>query len=109
LDYLRRTALCGRVDEDLDLVVLFEPGEPPASCTAAPPFTPGAKVRPDNPLFVKQKRPEVEPPRGISRDLHARAQAHLALFDYIEEYYNGHRRHSTLGYMTPVEFEASLN
>jgi hypothetical protein len=36
LDYLRRTALCGRVDEDLDLVVLFEPGEPPASSTYDP-------------------------------------------------------------------------
>jgi putative transposase len=38
-----------------------------------------------------------------------RAQAHLALFDYIEVYYNRQRRHSTLGYMTPAEFEASLN
>ena len=38
-----------------------------------------------------------------------RADAHLALFDYIEIYYNRQRRHSTLGYQTPAEFEASLN
>jgi putative transposase len=38
-----------------------------------------------------------------------RAEAQLALFDYIEVYYNRQRRHSTLGYMTPAEFEASLN
>jgi transposase InsO family protein len=38
-----------------------------------------------------------------------RAEAHLALFDHIEIYYNRQRRHSTLGYKTPAEFEASLN
>ncbi len=38
-----------------------------------------------------------------------RAEAQLALFDYIEVYYNRQRRHSKLGYMTPAEFEASLN
>ncbi|MBO0663464.1 IS3 family transposase, partial [Jiella sp. MQZ9-1] len=26
-------------------------------------------------------------------------------FDYIERFYNPQRRHSTLGYMSPVEFE----
>jgi putative transposase len=27
------------------------------------------------------------------------------VFDYIERFYNPRRRHSTLGYMSPVEFE----
>jgi transposase InsO family protein len=35
----------------------------------------------------------------------ARADAHRAVFDYIELFYNGQRRHSTLGYLSPVAFE----
>jgi putative transposase len=27
------------------------------------------------------------------------------VFDYIELFYNGQRRHSTLGYLSPVAFE----
>lgn len=27
------------------------------------------------------------------------------VFDYIERFYNPRRRHSTLGYLSPVEFE----
>jgi hypothetical protein len=72
LDYLRRTALCGRVDDDIDLVVLFEPGEAPANGIPQP-FAAGARFRPEDPLFVKQKRLEAEPLRGISTDVHARA------------------------------------
>ena len=30
----------------------------------------------------------------------------LASADYIEHFYNCHRRHSSLGYLTPNEFEA---
>ena len=30
----------------------------------------------------------------------------LAMADYIEHFYNCHRRHSSLGYLTPNEFEA---
>ncbi|WP_438266308.1 IS3 family transposase [Leptospira alexanderi] len=30
--------------------------------------------------------------------------AQYFLFDYIERYYNRRRRHSGLGYMSPVEF-----
>jgi len=31
--------------------------------------------------------------------------AHTAIFEYIEVWYNRHRLHSTLGYLSPVDFE----
>lgn len=34
-----------------------------------------------------------------------RQDAHRAVFDYIERYYNGRRLHSSLGYRSPAEFE----
>ena len=34
-----------------------------------------------------------------------RGQALSAIFEYIEVYYNRKRRHSKLGYQSPVEFE----
>ncbi|GAC1528953.1 MAG: hypothetical protein NVS2B16_36500 [Chloroflexota bacterium] len=34
-----------------------------------------------------------------------RTQARTATFDYIEGFYNTHRRHSALGYLSPAEFE----
>ena len=34
-----------------------------------------------------------------------RKAARLALFDYIEAFYNSHRRHSALGYLSPAQFE----
>lgn len=34
-----------------------------------------------------------------------RAQARQAIFEYIENWYNRQRRHSTLGYLSPVAFE----
>jgi len=38
-----------------------------------------------------------------------RAQAKASLFDYIEVFYNRKRRHSALGFISPEQFEASLN
>lgn len=35
-----------------------------------------------------------------------RQQARTAIFEYIEAFYNRQRRHSTLGYLAPAEFEA---
>ena len=34
-----------------------------------------------------------------------RDDARADVFDYIERFYNRRRRHSTLGYLSPVEFE----
>jgi len=38
-------------------------------------------------------------------DWHTREEARSALFDYIEVWYNRVRRHSTLGYKSPVQYE----
>lgn len=35
--------------------------------------------------------------------------ARIEIFDFIEAYYNTHRKHSSLGYLTPAQFEADLN
>jgi transposase InsO family protein len=37
-----------------------------------------------------------------------KAQARLAIFEYIEVFYNRHRLHSTLGYRPPAEYEQTL-
>lgn len=34
-----------------------------------------------------------------------RQQARTAIFEYVEGFYNRTRRHSTFGYLSPVEFE----
>jgi putative transposase len=34
-----------------------------------------------------------------------KAEARTAVFDYIEAFYNRRRRHSTLGMLSPLEFE----
>jgi transposase InsO family protein len=34
-----------------------------------------------------------------------RDQAKADVFDYIERFYNPKRRHSTIGYLSPMEFE----
>jgi putative transposase len=38
-----------------------------------------------------------------------RAQAQAILFDYIETFYNPKRLHSSLGYLSPLEFENLLH
>jgi putative transposase len=41
-------------------------------------------------------------------DFATRAEARAALFEYIEVFYNGQRRHSSLGYVSPAEYEQSV-
>jgi putative transposase len=38
-----------------------------------------------------------------------RGQVRRAVFDYIERFFNRMRLHSTLGYLTPVEYEAKIH
>ena len=37
-----------------------------------------------------------------------RDEDRVDVFDYIERFYHPRRRHSKLGYLSPVEFEAAL-
>ncbi len=41
-------------------------------------------------------------------DWHTRDEARLAIFEYIECWYNPKRRHSSLGYLSPAEYEQQL-
>jgi putative transposase len=43
------------------------------------------------------------------RKFATRAEARTALFDYIESFYNRIRLHSSLGYLSPINFESQLN
>lgn len=42
------------------------------------------------------------------RTFKTRDQARFEVFRYIEGFYNPHRRHSSLGYLSPAEFERML-
>lgn len=37
----------------------------------------------------------------------SQAEARMAVFHFIEGFYNPTRRHAALGYLSPIEFEAS--
>ena len=43
--------------------------------------------------------------RTARKTYRTRDEAKADVFDYIERFYNAKRRHSTIGYMSPVEFE----
>jgi transposase InsO family protein len=38
-----------------------------------------------------------------------RAEARASIFEYVEAFYNRVRRHSSIGYVSPEAFEATLN
>ena len=42
------------------------------------------------------------------RSFRSRAEAKLAVFSFIEGWYNPHRRHSSIGYLSPVNYEQRL-
>jgi hypothetical protein len=39
------------------------------------------------------------------KPLKNQVEARMAVFDFIEGWYNPHRRHSSLGYLSPIAFE----
>ena len=45
--------------------------------------------------------------RTARKTYRTRDDAKADVFDYIERFYNPHRRHSTLGYLSPIAFEES--
>ncbi|MDZ4734472.1 MAG: hypothetical protein SGJ16_12925 [Nitrospirota bacterium] len=50
-------------------------------------------------------RTEVSRSHMRGRLYHARQEARTEIFAYLEGFYNRSRRHSTLGYLSPVESE----
>jgi transposase InsO family protein len=44
----------------------------------------------------------------MTHDWHTREEARRAIFRYIETWYSRKRRHSTLGYVSPAEYEVQL-
>lgn len=44
----------------------------------------------------------------MTKPFETKEQARLAIFDYIETFYNRERIHSSLGYRTPIDFEKHL-
>lgn len=54
-------------------------------------------------FFATLKKELVHDRRYLTRE-----EARQDIFEYIEVFYNRQRRHSTLGYRTPAEFEAML-
>ena len=43
------------------------------------------------------------------RPLRTQDEARMAVFDFIEGWYNSHRRHSALGYLSPMIFEGKMS
>jgi len=43
------------------------------------------------------------------RKFQTKAEARMAIFQFIEGWYNPGRRHSALGYMSPINYERSAN
>ena len=41
-------------------------------------------------------------------DWHTRDEARTTVFEYIEVWYNRQRRHSSLGYLSPADYEQQL-
>ena len=59
-------------------------------------------TRPTMESFWSTLKTETELVESVSP---SRRHAELAVFDYIETFYNPTRRHSSLGYLSPVVFE----
>jgi putative transposase len=55
--------------------------------------------------FMSTLKMELVPPEGYS----SREEAHRSIFEYIEGFYNTWRKHSSLGYLSPDEYERRLS
>jgi transposase InsO family protein len=55
--------------------------------------------------FMSTLKMELVPPEGYS----TREEARRSIFEYIEGFYNTWRKHSSLGYLSPVEYERRLS
>ena len=53
--------------------------------------------------------PSLKTERIARKSYRTRNQARANVFDYIERFYSTTRRHSTLGYLSPVDFERHAN
>jgi transposase InsO family protein len=54
-------------------------------------------------FFATLKSELVEDAEWMTRE-----EARLALFEWIEGWYNGERRHSALGYLSPRQYEQAM-
>ena len=44
----------------------------------------------------------------LSKPFNSKEEARLAIFDYIEIFYNRQRLHSSIGYQSPLDYESKL-
>ena len=63
---------------------------------------PSARAVADEALTARLRASFVASDRKVYR---TRNQARADVFYYVERYYNPQRRHSTIGYLSPMEFE----
>src|SRR5438445_4112099 len=78
------------------------------ACKAAKTWRRGGSVERDSPRLLSQPPCYhicLGPVDLLRLGETTRKAARLALFDYIEAFYNSHRRHSALGYLSPAAFE----
>jgi putative transposase len=61
---------------------------------------PGGDNAPRESFFASLKKERVH-----HEDYHPRAQARASLLEYLQAFYNPRRRHSSLGYLSPAEYE----
>ena len=107
LDYRWRATLCGRIDDDLDVLALFEPSE-------GPEYRPGQLRRvvwaQGDLRGLQQRRVESEPLRGVPGELVSRDASH-AERDYwprrflVRCYFQAKSPALTLGkWVTPIRY-----
>lgn len=65
----------------------------------------GARHPPKPQQFDRELLPSLKTERTARKVYRTRDDAKADVFDYIERFYNPRRRHSTLGYLSPIEFE----